>query len=54
MRWARPRTPLRAAERGSGDTALRVERVLKARPLLLVLLALAVVLGVLWFVPSKE
>src|SRR5918996_485494 len=43
-----------AAERGSGDTALIVERVLKARPLLLVLLALAVVLGVLWFVPSNE
>ncbi len=31
-----------------------MERVLKARPLLLVLLALAVVLGVLWFVPSNE
>jgi PDZ domain-containing protein len=54
MRWARPRTPLRAAERGSGGTALIVERVLKARLLLFVLFALAVVLGVLWFVPSNE
>jgi PDZ domain-containing protein len=31
-----------------------VERVLKARPLLIVVLVLALVLGVLWFVPSNE